>query len=426
MPELIKDILPEGSFLVSSNFGRIPKKFTRQYLQRLAATTNQMIENGLKIPAPFNHHKEAVPIDATQKQSDAFNNAGYWTSFFVGNDPITGKPVLKGVLDAPGSDDKPDTPYYKAKHTAKEVSISAIIDKPYVDGLKREWKDGLLHVALVNHAVVPAQGEFEVPEDSTIVNLSMMDDSESDLNSLMNNIRSVLKEAVMISLPDTTDVKVFLRDLLVAATQIKDNKPANGQSIEPVPIYMSIGDNDMAFSKEQAEAIVKSGTINPSTNKPFTMEELGFKPVNTTTIDMSAINAQLADKDRKLSSAIKMLKALATSFAKDKQERITQRVNALVSSGRITKEYADQHLVPKLTYQMSIDSTNGCIADHPLEVTLSALEAVSVAAKPTEADPFATLLNNSTIEPNPLVAGVNELQGKELEAAYSDLEAYLN
>jgi hypothetical protein len=406
MPLLTKQILPANTYKVRSNGNRVTKKFDEPYLRKIAETTNKMIQAGLKIPAPFDHHKDAKPLTDKEieenKSSSSFNNAGYWKVFWVAPD-TKGVPTLYGQADIAGNIEDTNSPAYKAMNTAKEVSIS--LANNFEDGLARTWTDGLVHVALVTHAVVPDQEPFQ--ENTTIVNLSMIELSsheESDDISLIESLKASLRK-VKINLPGSTNKKSFLRDLLVAVEQIGSNDQS---PLEPAPIYMSIGD-EMNLTQEQANALVKSGTLNPVTSKPFTLEDLGISTKSVPkTLDMSNINKVLEEKDKAIEGLKGMLLAIKNKFQAEKQQSVQSRIASLVAKGVVNKEYAESVLTPKVTFEMSL--TN--MQEHPLEVTLSALESLPVKGN---TDP-GNIIDNDNI------TGVN-MTDEQMEAALKAFES---
>lgn len=367
---ITKEIIPKNQYNVRTNKGRMQKLFNEEYLTKVASVSNQMIAAGLKVPAPFDHNKAALPMTdeqiqiAINKPESSFNNAGYWKSFWVAPNS-KGIPALYGQLDAAGDISDTTSPAYKVSNTNDEVSVS--ITDSFEDGLGRTWTDGIMHVAIVNYAVVPDQSPFD---KSTIVNMSMIEDSDepgSGDESIVEELKTVLRKC-KINLPSRTNASTFMHDLLVAANQLPDGA---SDSFEPVPIYMSIGDNDMALTEAQANALVGTKAINPATSKPFTMLDLGFAPKTPDTTDMSAI---VAEKEKTISSLQQVIGAFKNKFVTDTQASIQKRISALVATGIVTKEWADANLNNKVEFQMSIVS--GGIENHPLEVTLSALETL--------------------------------------------------
>lgn len=421
MPLLTKEILPKNTYKVRVGQNRVSKRFDEQYLTRIASQSNKMIQAGLVIPAPFDHHKDAIPKTKQEievnKAASSFNNAGDWKAFWVAPNS-KGVPTLWGQIDAPGSDTDKDSPYYKLKNVCKEVSIS--LADNYEDGLARTWTDGLLHVAVVNHAIVPDQSPFQ--ESVSIVNMSMIDPDEDDSKSdepgsnaegLIGELKTALQSKLNISLPGDTSPKTFMRDLLTAVLNTA-NQP--NKDIEPVPVYMSIGDsNDMALTEAQAQALVATKAVNPATNLPFTMEDLGFKKAPATQpTDMSGLTAEV----QKLQAENNTLKQLASLLKKQFEARIIDglktRLDRLQAAG-LSKEFIDKTLVPQLgTYNMSALPT-GEIAPHPLEVTLSALEA-TMPQKPASRGGFpagADIL--------PFDDGSGDLSDKDADEAINDL-----
>ena len=388
MPLLTKEILPvRDDYKVRRGSERVHKAFDEAYIRKIAAQSNKMIGAGLVIPAPFDHVKEAVPRTrqeiAVNKAASSFNNAGEWKSFWVAPNE-KGVPALYGQVDAPGSETDKDSPYYKLKNTCKEVSVS--LADNYEDGLGRTWTDGLLHVAVVNHAIVPNQSPFE--DSVTIVNMSMVDpDSDDDdisdddgepgskSEGAIGELRTALQSKLNVVLPSDTSPKTFMRDLLTAILNVAPN---NNNDVEPIPVYMSIGDsNDMGISQAQAEALVATKALNPATNQPFTMEDFGFKKAPATIpTDMSGLATKVTELESENSKLRQVASMLKKRFETNLTEGIQSRINKLVAAGVVTKEWADKMLNPQVaTYNMSA-LPNGEIAPHPLEVTLSALEAI--------------------------------------------------
>lgn len=420
-----KKIIPENTYRVQSNFGRMTRKFDDEYLTKIAEVSNKMIASGLRIPAPFDHHKEAKPRTEQQeneflkisvnKPGSAYHNAGYWKKFWVAPDD-KGKTTLYGQLDAVGSPDDANSPAYKVTKANEEVSVS-ITDK-FEDGLGRTWTDGLLHVAIVNHAVVPDQSPFE--DGTTVVNMSMVD-STDDISpdvggSVLDELKTALRR-VRINLPSSTTAATFMRDLLVATLQLPES---TNDDIQPAPIYMSIGDNDMKLTQQQAESLVATKATNPATNKPFTMEDLGFvtaPPAGTgTNVELSTLKQTVAEKEQEIQGMKGILQAFKAKFVADTQAAIQQRISALIRTGVVTKEYAEANLVPKVEFQMSL-LPGGTIADHPLTMVLSTLEAMPAVHKPKPDNAFP-----GSVEPNAWDDLGGDLDDDAMEKALASLQ----
>lgn len=409
---LTKEIIPANTYKVRSNQGRIRRKFDPEYLSKIASTSNQMLAAGLKIPAPFDHHKDARPRTEEQEKEwiavneakSSFENAGYWKKFWVAPNS-KGVPSLYGELDAVGDISDTKSPAYKVKNSNQEVSVS--IADNFEDGLERTWTDGLLHVAVVHHAVVPGQEPFM--EGVTVVNMSMVEESEpgSGSESVIEELKVALRK-LSVNLPGSTNTATFLRDLLIAVSQIPDK---SHEGIEPVPIYMSIGDTDMPMTKEQAESIVATKAVNPATKQPFTMEDLGFKVASTAPLELQA---SLAEKDKTINGLMQLTSAFKNKIINDAKQVMQQRISALVNAKVIPKEYADTHLVPNVEFQMSV--LDGQIQAHPLEITLSALETALPAKKSEGRFPPDGVVQNFDLPDA-------ELSDDAMEAALKAMEA---
>ena len=148
MARFKKPSLSVGSYLASQSGGRQSASFDKSRLQKMCDTSNAMIKAGLKIPAPFEHSPQAVPV--TDKPSDAFKNGGYWTKFWMLDDPKHG-PTLYGELEAPGDVNDESTSAGKIGKTVQECSLST--KKEFVDGSGHAWEEPIMHVALVTHPV---------------------------------------------------------------------------------------------------------------------------------------------------------------------------------------------------------------------------------------------------------------------------------
>lgn len=383
MPLLTKEILPiRDDYKVRRGSERVHKAFDEAYIRKIASQSNKMIGAGLVIPAPFDHVKEAVPRTrqeiAVNKAASSFNNAGEWKAFWVAPNE-KGVPALYGQVDAPGSENDKDSPYYKLKNICKEVSVS--LADNYQDGLGRTWTDGLLHVAVVNHAIVPDQSPFE--DSVTIVNMSMVDpdgDTDDDDNGepgsksegALGELRTALQSKLNVVLPSDTSPKTFMRDLLTAVLNVTTN---NQHDVEPIPVYMSTGDsNDMGISQAQAEVLVATKALNPATNQPFTMEDFGFKKAPATPpTDMSGLTTKVAELEKENTALRQVAGMLKRQFEARIVDGLRARLDKLQAAG-LNKEFIEKQLVPQLTaYNMSA-MPDGSIAPHPLEITLSALE----------------------------------------------------
>ena len=356
MTKFVKEIVREGEYLVSTAAGtRKKKSFNKDDLSKYATNGKKMLESGLKIPAPRQHTIDAQPELQEADPKAGYENLGFWNDFYVAKDE-QGKYALYGVLDAPGNPEDEATPAGIVSRTAKDTSICV---HDFQDGLGREWKDAIWHVAIPTHPIEPGQKNFvPLPDEYEVITMSQMV-SKVDINKLL----TALSECG-ISLPtDTTEDDVLDR-LYVAVTQKAkgsggnsnlQTKP-NNSKVETYPIMMSL-------TQDQVKAIVDAGIVDPVTGKPF--EAASFKDDGIDT--------------EKLKKSIVIM---STVLDKNFKERYQDRVKNLVTSGRVTREYAEANLVPMIDSLKVSDAVmmgvaaDGELPKNAVEVTLSALESL--------------------------------------------------
>jgi len=357
MPKLRKAILPVGNYLVSTaNGGRVQKNFTKEYLTTVSDNANKMVLAGLKIPAPFKHLKEAIPTD--QVDTNSFDNGGYWDSFEIADDK--GTPTLFGVIDAPGDVDDMRTPAGKLSHTVKEVS--ACIKDSWTDGLGREWGPCILHSAPVLHPIVPNQAGFTLVEDS--VALSVLDVvSEPSMVDISQLSAELAKSGIYIP-PDTivADLPKVMITVLRQKNLALENDKDDHEVVETTSVFMSLPEGiKMKVTKQIAETMVALGAVNPKTQKAFVIEdfEIAVDPMATYAL---AVTDQLKEQ---------------------KKAELVTRVNAVVASGRTTKEFADASIFPQIaTYELSLGD-GAKFQPNNIDLLVQSLEALPPATKPT-------------------------------------------
>lgn len=169
----------------------------------------------------------------------------------------------------------------------------------------------------------------------------------------------------------------------------------------------------------QAKAIIDAKTLNPTTGKPFTMEDLGFKtapvaPVAPATLSTEEAN-KLRDDNKKLTI---LLSAMSARWKSDLTASIKNRIDSLLASGRITKEIAEQKLLPHLAFELSTTS-DGQFAPHPLEATLSAFEALPAAAPTTPNHHIPGAIEI------PKLADGTDMSNEDLEKALAEFGQYM-
>jgi hypothetical protein len=362
MAKFVKEVLREGEYLVATAAGtRKKRKFTPSDISRYANTSTEMLAAGLRIPAPRQHTLDAKPELQENDPNVGYENLGFWEKFYEG---VTedGRVALYGVLDAPGDRNDKNSPAGKVATVIKDVSICT---HSFEDGLGNKWDDALWHVALPTHPIEPGQKNFTpLPDDYEVVMMSQMVPM-MDIGKLLTALMKC-----GISLPSDTSVDNLLDRLFVAVTQKSEgsdsdslNKKPSGTKVETYPIMMSL-------TQQQVDAIIASNVVNPATGKPF--DSAAF-----------ADDGSVFEVEKFKKSVTLMSNLLNKSY----KERYSDRVKALIASGRVNSDYAQSKLYPmiesldvKEVVQMSLGSDDGSLPANAVDVTLSALEALEVVA----------------------------------------------
>lgn len=336
MPKFTKSILPEGEYLITlSNGKQTLKRFTKDFLSTVVDNTNKMIkEGGLRIPAPFKHVEEAIPVEENVA-TDSFQNAGYWDSFELKEKD--GVATLCGVIDAPGSVDNLDTPAGKLQNTVKEVS--ACIKEAWRDGKDRLWGPCILHGAPVLHPVVPGQEGFSLVDEAFALSASgMLSEPSSDS---IADLSKAFSETVGIYLPPGTPPEDIVKVLMVSLNQYKLAKSVDEDEaaiVDTQSIFMSLPQGKkMPFTTKQAEELVGLGLLDPNTKEPIKIEDL---------------KEHVSDEP---SPERQYALALTQQFIDQRKNGLKDRINKLVETGRCNKEYAEATLYPEVDkYQLSL------------------------------------------------------------------------
>jgi hypothetical protein len=347
--KFVKEILTEGTYSVSTPSGSKNKTIKAEDIKKYSQTASRMVKAGVKIPAPFKHvndGKFVTPLEEAVESVDPTKNAGFWEKFYVRKNEH-GTLSLYGILEAPGSEEQPDSPAYKVSRTVKDTSIGLL--PGFTDGKGREWGEhAMVHVALPVDPVEPDQTNFlPLPEDYEVIAMS---------RKMTTNVSQVLTLLADrgISLPSDTTSDNFMDRLTVALMNNNSDggaltkKPNNGK-VETYPIMMSL-------TPKQVEAILAANLTNPETNAPFTPEDLKDTP---------------SEVDQYKSAAEAMSLQLNVVY----RDRYQERIKSLVSSKRVSQQYADEHLMP-LANSVQMSFENGKPKENHLDLTLRALEAL--------------------------------------------------
>lgn len=416
-----KAILSSGKYMASKAGQRCTAEFPESRLQRMAKTANEMIQAGLKIPGPFDHTPKAIPV--TDLATNSFNNGGFWRKFWV--EMKNNVPTLFGEIDAPGDVNDMNSPAGKLGKTVQECSVS--VRDEFTDGAGRLWKDDpIMHVALCCHPVDFAQPNFELLADDCVLSMSCLLSTQydaSDISLLREKLRSVAK----IFLPESCTMENLANFLLVSLQQLELSKDGDTQTnedrdavIEPSPTFLSTEVFEMKFSKEQAEAIVATKAVNPVTKKPFELTDFEIEgaDLSTQTTPSTQPTESEPKDDQDTTQLSVFAKAITKRYVTDMRDNLQRRVQALVDSGRCTKDYADKHLVPQVA-SVNLSFENNEIAKPTIEVLLEGLEALPAPRKDRSGLDFTLPLGANVHDPD--MGDTADLSDEQMNALADEL-----
>ena len=388
---------------------KVPVSRTKHW----ANTFNSLRAKGRKFPAPWKHNGSG-PMDETSGTDILLDepyhngegksgrlskeNGGFWEKMWTdkaGN--------LWGQLDVPRKDDAD-------KVGTVVTEVSPYIKKNFIDG-KEEYEDCIMHVALVNHPVIPNQENFEpetiaasIPlsdDDDQYVSLSWatlseeLDDVTGPRTTGVNNLQSATNVSVAqvmqlltkmdppVILPDDTGEENFLERLSIALLQHGEkgddptvNKP-EGSSEEPSPIALSIGGSKVEVPFKD-DKISRSGLWSAfhslfSQKKPT--PELGVEKypeiIQNNQADTSPGDAKMPlIQEKEIEQDTPAFKAVRKQY----RTGVENRIKDMYKRGKVTAKYANANLEPMIeTVSLSI-SDDGNIEETELDRRLNDIE----------------------------------------------------
>lgn len=412
MPLFSKDIIPEGEHLVTLPGGRRTlKSFSGDYLKEVVKNFNLMKRAGLRVPAPFRHAKDAVPIEGTP-ETDSFDNAGYWDSLTTKTND-DGKVVLCGVVDSPGTEDDMETPAGKLKHRVKEVS-ACLVDA-WTDGTNHNWGPSMLHGAPVVNPVIPNQEEFQLmslPDDSFLLSESGLVLEQTPTSDSLAELSRVLEDAIGVYLPPGTLLQDLPKMLMVSLKQYKlcsETQNDDQEIVDTQSIFMSLPEGQtMPLSKEAMTELIELGVTNPKTGQKFVEEDFDVQ-------DPTPTPAPVADPGQ--SEIERHNLALTAELTESKKDGLRRRVESCIARGQATQEHIDKHVTPKIeTYELAI-GTDGKYQPNVVDELITAIEALPFDKK--KVPPNAAQLAGE-LPPGMTVNYDTEMEGEGAGPEYSD------
>lgn len=382
--------LPDGSLVT----------ITPERLAHWVSEFNRYRKNGNRLPAPWTHidPQTGKPVVMSPYLERSDINAGFWENLWVEDDPRYGT-TLVGELEVPGDPDNPETPAGKVGTVVKETSVYVV--PSFRDGKDNTYTDIPLHIALVTHPVQPGQENFQpaiamsnlayvvmsaAPPGAERTPSANPTPSASPAPGALNNtplhasnpsIAVVLERlrACGIVLPDDTTLENFLERLLVALAQKAASENPDSTVLKPP---------EGAVTKEPAPVAM---SITPESFASISREVFMSHPVAK----------ELFETNQRLLAVLE----------NQTRESRRARIDALVKSGRVTKETAEQKLYPLLEgLKMSFDE-KGSPVPTVLDTILDVLESsLKPAASPRNALLSALSMSSGVVPAdNPFIIG---------------------
>lgn len=375
MPKFEKTILTEGKF---RQWNEATKKYeivhvTPDRLKKLSDNFQKQQAKGMKIPGPWKHdfNVTALTTGDSGLLQDSTVNAGFWDSL-VAKTLDNGKMALVGTIDAPGDPKDPSTPAGKIGTLVKDTSIYTRKDLPITSGVDKEelLEEGIMHIALVTHPIELNQENFKLQNSNDIhlVMSNMVEESEEQEESEEESVQNSstlsqliedLKNTCKLFLPANTTIDNLAENLSIAVGQYKllnsdDTSGIKPDSFQVEPLLMS------HLNQAQVEALINGKVQNPVTGKPYAKEDFSSSP---------------PEKDGVSNQTLLVMSAMQNQMQADRRKSYRTRIDALVSSNRTTKAFADSNLYPHAdTY--NIEFKDGQVVTPIVEGLIMAMEAI--------------------------------------------------
>lgn len=328
--------------IVSTGVYNIPGhgivEITPDRLQHWANQFSQMQTAGFRVPAPWGHSEQSLPMSIGDNGTlpNVQNNAGFWDRLWVENDS------LWGTVEVPREED--------ASKVGTSVQETSIYVRPqFTDSKSNNWEDAIMHVALVTHPVELGQPNFTPEAEGLALSMSLLSAPLSMAGEMQamtgeGGVPQLLKalRECQIDLPeDTTSDNLYDR-LLVALRQKKASESPEDQTTRTPP----------EGADEQPAPVAMSQTTPPAA-----------PPV--------------ADETKtELAAAKQTISFLMSHLGDQTRQTFVSRRNELIKTGRCTEDYAKAHIDPLITgFQMSFGD-DGKRTSSPVDSILTALESM--------------------------------------------------
>lgn len=240
-----KEVIRAGTYQHPITPWPEPLSADRDYLERVAANTNEALSRGIEVPVPDTH---------TDKPED---NKGYVRRVYVEDVDEGGQNVPALVADVEFLD---DDIVPKIGQTIRRVSGWFT---PHGDG---EWTpegERLRHVALTNYPVASRQENFVAlseaapvssPDETKASVLTREDPRPGDEQMQFSEQQIEAMRALGIELPEDGAVSEAVLDALIAKANVEPPKPEKPMGIDAAGAALSISPDTPFYAKYRGEA----------------------------------------------------------------------------------------------------------------------------------------------------------------------------
>lgn len=269
-----KEVIRPGTYYPLDASGqRKEVTISRNRIDHWAKTLKAMVQAGNRIPVPYHHTDDAVPIAFDSTSPSTYDCAGYALDAYV--DPSGALQVL--IEPATEEDEK------NFNTRVKDVSIRT---NNWLDGAGKAFNDAITHIAACFHPIMTQQKPF-VPAEGMALSLTMAADytengpegNKAATNSLESVCQLLAEHGFDVG--DDVTPENFIERLGTALRAVKswkekeageeddlEQKPEGAKTQKPTPIAMS---NDLL---EFALQTTEQQPNNPSTGKPWKATEI--------------------------------------------------------------------------------------------------------------------------------------------------------
>jgi hypothetical protein len=354
MATFTKVIMRPGEKHIARGGKKVAESIDAERLQRLALSTQQQIDAGHKVPAPFKHYsnKKIIGQPGTDGASldpnfsedrfvwDSSLNAGFWKKSFFTEDASKVNPAFEpgpawvGDVEAPGDPNDHNTPAGKLGTTIQETS--PLILPKYTDGSNQEWDDFVGHIAVPIHAIEQGQDNFalvalseEAPDNDDTYEVICMSDSAATPPS--EGAKTPAIPGAGAEQPNADDPKfVELLGMLKQAPHNIDLPESTTRDMFIDVLYIAIRQSVASSRQQQSMGTPPAGSGSRPT--PIAMSEEEMSEAANSPLVKALINDRVNSTKTRLRSKLNALRGAGIIQREDNVTRLTADIEAIAFS----------------------------------------------------------------------------------------------